>query len=145
MAQNDIEEERPLTVGDILYRQVFDSYRKQNIIEDFTVTKIGRKYIYAKCDYKEVRIIKERNTYRGVHYDFPYHNQFYRDKQEIFNKNERLRLQQLLRKFVSALGTIDNILPLEKLQQVCEILGIDYKPKTYGVIEHGTNSITETA
>jgi hypothetical protein len=116
------KENKPIEVGQILYREVFKRNQPTEI-EDVTVERIGKKYFYLEGNWSEkYPFDKETLQYSDKVYSQS-NIQLYRTKQEILDRREFYELQIILRKhFDWSVNSNKNT--LDQLRQVAEILGL---------------------
>ena len=120
-AQMTIISDKNIYVGQTLYREI-EKRNSPVIIQEVTVGKIGKKYFYLNgFGLEKYPVDKETLRYTDKTYT---QNNFilYRTKEEIDEKNEKIRLTNILSKHFDRGNKSTH--SLKELQKVVEILGL---------------------
>jgi hypothetical protein len=92
-------------------------------LKEYTVTKVGTKFVYVKAEYTERKLEMCNLWYQD--YKGKYHR-LYRDKQTASDETEAAKLFDLVRmSFVRHYNHKSANLTLAQLRQIAEVLGID--------------------
>ena len=114
---------KPITVGQVLYREKVRRSHETSEIEEVTVGKIGTKYFYLEGYFSRYPVDKKTLRHTNKEYssgDF----QLYTSKQEIFDKREKAELAKKLSDYFRW-GHSGSKSTLEELRQVVKILKIE--------------------
>lgn len=121
--------EQPITVGQLLYREIKRRHRPSEIVE-VTIGKVGRKYFYLSGRDEKYPVDKVTLTHRNHDYSQCGFT-LYRNRQEIADKAERQYLLDVIQKHFERWGDGRNS-TLEQLRAVADAVGICVDTKRTG-------------
>lgn len=96
---------KDLKIGSTLF---FVSHvRHRHTGETLTVSKVGRKYVYAQCDHRELKIERESGYLNGVNGEIYENQDVYKDAQRRSMLTSRIRINLERGGLIDQLSTAD--------------------------------------
>lgn len=107
--------ETPIVVGQTLYA-ANSSRNSKDGINAYTVTKVGKKYIYTSSLKINIETLQSVTDYTPI--------QLYVNEQELLDKREKNMLYDIIRKRFDYIYRNTKEFPLEQLREVTRILNL---------------------